>query len=527
MPPTNEVKVRNGRSRESVETILVADGIVKKFPGVTAVSDVSFDLRAGEVHALVGENGAGKSTLIKILSGDLPPDQGTIAIAGTPVRFANPAAARALGIAAIFQELTIVPWLSVAENVTLGNEPTLGPGKQLYARHAAISQARDMLHRLGMDIDPHAPAYHLSVAQKQMIEIARALLLKAPVIIMDEPTAALSDNEADVLLRLIGKLRDQGTAIVFVSHRLEEVLRVADRVTVLRGGYRVATLAAADISGTHALIELMIGEQLDALFPPRNETIGDVVFAVHDLTREGAFEAVSFDVRAGEILGVAGLVGAGRTAVMRAIFGVEPLDRGTIVKNGKDITIGNPGAAIRAGIAYLPEDRKEQGLVLPLSGRENMVMASLPRLSPLGIIRETRIRAVTDDIAEQLHIAGNMDAAARNLSGGNQQKLVIGKWLLSKADLFIFDEPTRGIDIGAKVEVYRLMHALAEEGAAIILVSSELPELMNVCHRMIVMSGGRVQDEMAASAFDEHRILTAAFAAHVSLSLGGENVASA
>ena len=506
------------------KAVIAVENITKRYPGVNALSCVDFDLRPGEVHALVGENGAGKSTLIKVLSGDIPPDEGTITVDGQPVTFASPRDARRQGIVTIFQELTIVPWLSVAENVVLGSEPTIGPWGQFFSQGQAIAQTQDMLQRIGesMDIDPRAPAGGLSTAKKQIIEIARALLLRAPVIVMDEPTAALSDNEAAALLRIMRQLRDEGRAILFVSHRLNEVLDIADRVTVLRGGKRIASLPASQIDGTGQLIELMVGRPLAELFPPRNEKLGDVIFSARGLTRKGVFEDIDFEVRAGEVLGVAGLIGAGRTEVMRAIFGADPLDGGRIEKAGKAVVARNPRDAIDAGIAYLPEDRKEHGLVLELSGQENMVMASMDRVSTSGFVSWPRIRRITQDLTERLRFQGRIEAPARTNSGGNQQKLVIGKWVATGADILIFDEPTRGIDIGAKVEVYRLIQSLAERGAGIVMISSELPELMNVAHRIIVMSGGRVQDEISLPDFDERRILAAAFAAHIGQRHGAE-----
>ena len=497
--------------------VVAVEGVVKQYPGVVALAGVSLDLRAGEVHGLVGENGAGKSTLIKVLSGDVQPDGGTIRAFGKPVHFATPRDARRLGMVTIFQELMVVPHLSVVENIVLGSEPTVGGGGLFFSRRRALALTREALGRLGegLNIDPWAPAGRLSTAQKQIIEIARALLLQAPVIVMDEPTAALSAKEAAVLLRIVRQLREEGRAILFVSHRLDEVCSVANRVTVLRGGERIVTLTAAEITGTRQLIECMVGRPLSELFPPRSAAVGDVAFAVHGLTRAGAFEDVSFQVRAGEVLGVAGLIGAGRTEVMRAIFGADPLDRGTIVKGGRAVSIRSPRDAIAAGIAYLPENRKEQALVPLLSGRENLVLAHLEPLSRMGFVKRGLVRRVARDIARRLFFRGSLEAPARTISGGNQQKLVIGKWVVSEADVLIFDEPTRGIDIGAKVEVYRLIHELAARGAAIVLVSSELPELLNVSHRIVVMSGGRVRDELRADEFDEQRILEAAFAAHI------------
>ena len=509
---------------ETLPRVAVAR-LSKAYPGVMALAEVSLELLPGEVHCVVGENGAGKSTLIKILSGDIVPDHGSIRVGGQPVALASPSEARRHGVVTIFQELTIVPWLSVAENIMLGSsEPTFGPGRQFYSRRRANAKASQILDRLaeGWNIDPRVPAYRLSTAQKQLIEIARALQIDAPVIIMDEPTAALSAREADVLLQIIKQLRNEGRSILFVSHRLDEVLAIADRVTVLRGGRNVATLDRLEIKGANHLIELMIGRPLKELFPPRNTNLGKVVFSVRGLGRKGAFKDVGFEVRRGEVLGVAGLIGSGRTEVMRSIFGADPLDAGEIVKSGKQIVIDSPRDAIAAGVAYLPEDRKEQGLVLVLSGSENVTLASMERTPFLALIRWASLRAKAVDIARQLQFRGQLEAPAGTNSGGNQQKLVIGKWIATGADVLIFDEPTRGIDIGAKVEVYRLIHAMAAGGAAIILVSAELTELMNVAHRIIVMSKGVVQDELQLGEFDERRILTAAFAGHI----GGPAIAA-
>jgi ABC-type sugar transport system ATPase subunit len=369
---------------------------------------------------------------------------------------------------------------------------------------------------IGSQVRPSELAGNLSTAQKQLIEIARALVLRAPVIVMDEPTAALSENEAAALRRLIVRMRSEGTCILYVSHRLDEVMEIADRVTVLRGGERVATMDIGAIGGTSELIGLMIGRPISELFPPRNENIGEVIFSASKLRRRGAFEDISFHVRAGEVVGFAGLVGAGRTEVMRAIFGADELDAGEIRKNGQLITIRDPREAISRGIAYLPEDRKDHGLVLTMSGAENVVMASLEESCVAALVSSAAVRRTARGVADRLQFRGQLEAAAGTASGGNQQKLVIGKWISTRAEVLIFDEPTRGIDVGAKAEIYRLIHRLASEGAAIIVVSSELPELMNICHRIYAMSGGRIQDELAEQDFDEQRILAGAFAAHMS-----------
>lgn len=509
-----EAKRSSALGREGPPFIVIED-LVKDYPGVRALRGVSMDIRRGEIHALVGENGAGKSTLIHILSGDVQPDRGSISIDGEVVSFARPIEARERGIVAIFQELMIVPELSVAENIFLGNEP--GLGGVLYSRQEAERRTADVLRTIGagLGIDPGGRAGSLSTAQKQIVEIARALVLRAPMIIMDEPTAALSENEAAALRKIIVQLRSEGTSILYISHRLDEVLEIADRITVLRGGERIATVDTSAIADAGELIGLMVGRPISELFPPRNEAIGEVVFSARNLVRHGVFEEISFDVRAGEVVGFAGLVGAGRTEVMRAVFGADALDGGEIFKKGKAVAIRGPRDAIGAGIAYLPEDRKDQGLVLSLSGTENIVMASLERCGPVGLVSWKAVRRIARSIADRLQFRGQLEALAGTASGGNQQKLVIGKWVLTQADVLIFDEPTRGIDVGAKAEVYRLIHRLAADGVAVILVSSELPELMNVCHRIFTMSGGRIWDEVSESDFSEQRILAGAFAAHM------------
>ncbi|MEN3267820.1 sugar ABC transporter ATP-binding protein [Pseudonocardia sp.] len=497
--------------------LFVAEKLVKSFPGVRALDEATLRLEAGTIHALLGENGAGKSTLIKALSGATQPTAGQVLIDGEPVQFASPAEARRRGVVAIFQELAIEPYMNVASNVVLGDEPVRGP---LLNRAAADQRATEVLERLGAaSVRPRANAGALTTGQKQLVEIARAVSIDAPLIIMDEPTASLPGSDAENLLRIVRELRDAGKAVVFVSHRLDEIRAVADRVTVLRNGRHIATEPAEDVPVSR-MIQLMVGRPVDEVYlAPTTEPGDDVVFRASGLTREGAFEDVSFEVRRGEVLGFAGLIGAGRTEVMRAISGADPYDSGELELDGRPLRIRRPADAVGAGIAYLPEDRKEHGLVLQLSGRENMAMASLPALSPGGIVRRRKLRAQTHAMSERLRIHGNIDAAARTLSGGNQQKLVIGKWIMSDCRLLIFDEPTRGIDVGAKPEVYREMHELAARGAAVIVVSSELPEVMNTSHRMIVMSGGRIADRLDRDEFDEQRILEAAFAAHADVSV--------
>ena len=503
-------------SNQEAGPILAARGISKGFPGVKALEEVSFDLRRGEVHALVGENGAGKSTLIGLLSGAMKPDAGQLLQNGEEVQLESPAAARRRGIVTIFQELSIVPWLSVTANVVLGNEPGFGPAGQLLSPRRAQEVARRALARLGaQDIPLSALAGQLSTGQKQLVEIARALAVEPDVIIMDEPTSSLPDRDAVRLLDIIRQLRDEGTAIVFVSHRLDEIRRVADRVTVLREGRHVRTAPIEELD-TNQVIELMTGRTIGSLFPARADTIGEVALRVEGLGRAGVFDDISFTVRAGEIVGFAGLIGAGRSEVMRAIYGADDLDCGTVELFGQRLSVKNPRQALEAGIAYLPEDRKEQGLVLNLPVRDNMVLSTLGRFTRFGVVSRKKIRAVTTRMAGTLGLKGRRDTAVANLSGGNQQKVVIAKALISDARVLIFDEPTRGVDVGAKYEVYSLMQELAEKGAAIILVSSELPEVMNVAHRTIVMSDGRIYGRYEWPDYDEKQILSDAFAAFAS-----------
>jgi ABC-type sugar transport system ATPase subunit len=502
-----------GYSQVDSNLALAAYDISKSFPGVQALDGVNLELRAGEVHGLIGENGAGKSTLISILSGDLRPDQGRIILGGHELRLENPAAARRRGIVTIFQELAIQPWLSVSANIVLGNEPTFGPGRQLLSSHRADEVAYRALARVGAeDIPLKALAGNLSTGQKQLLEIARALAVNPSVIILDEPTSSLPSRDVARLLGVIKQLRADGTAVLFVSHRLDEVREISDAVTVLREGKVTATLPIQQLD-SDKMIELMTGRRIGSLFPERASSIGDVALKVVDLTKEGSFENVSFEVRSGEIVGFAGLIGAGRTEVMRAIYGADRFDSGHIEVNSKPVRIRNPRDALAAGIAYLPEDRKEEGLLLYLPVRENMVLSSLRKFVRRGVISRKKIRAATTPIAASLNLRGRMEAAVANLSGGNQQKVVIAKALICGARIFIFDEPTRGIDVGTKYEVYSLMQRLASAGAAIILVSSELPEVMNVSHRLVVMSSGRIFGRYNWAEYNEKQILSDAFAA--------------
>jgi ABC-type sugar transport system ATPase subunit len=495
---------------------LSAAGIFKHFGGVAALTNVNLVLQRGEVHGLVGENGAGKSTLIRILSGGLMPDRGSVHLNGHLRSLSSPAEARKDGVATIFQELAVVPELTVAENIVLGAEPGFDAFGLTLSRRRANRIAAGVLRRLcGDAIDPRRRAGSLSVAERQLVEIARAIALDAQFIIMDEPTASLSPRETDALLEVIRQLRSEGKAILFVSHHLNEVLQISDRITVLRGGQRVTTQPAHAVTAER-LIELMIGRTMEALYPPRLPWSGPPVLRVRDLSRPPAFENISFELHRGEILGFAGLVGAGRTEIMRAIFGLDRPHRGTIEIDDKAITFRSPREAVRAGLAFVSEDRKGEGLVAQLSGRENLVLTAAPKGGSRAFVLRDHIRALSERIRRELQIHGSLDMPVVGLSGGNQQKVVIGKWLLGNPRIIIFDEPTRGIDIGAKAEVYRTIQKASQDGAAILLVSSELSELIHVAHRILVISGGRIAAETTAEEFDEKEILKAAFAAHLS-----------
>jgi ABC-type sugar transport system ATPase subunit len=491
--------------------VLEARQVDRRYPGVQALAAVSLDLRPGEIHALVGENGAGKSTLIKILTGVERPDGGELFLDGESAAFGSPAAALEAGVAAIFQELALVQWLSVAENIQLGRASSRA-GIVSYRRMREA--ARAVLRDLDVAIDPAARVSSLSAAERQLVEIARALSGSARILVMDEPTSSLPGADAKRLLEIMARLRDRGAAILFVSHRLEEVLAVADRITVLRGGVVVETLDAGSAT-SERLIELMVGTSLTELFPAhRGREPGPVALSVRSLTSPGRFEDVSFDVCAGEIVGFAGLIGAGRTEVMRAVCGIEPAQSGTVEIEGQPAQLDSPRQAIAQRIVYVPEDRKQAGLVLTLSGFENVALPTLRRFERRLLVRTGRLRAAVGDLAARCGVRGRLDRPARTLSGGNQQKLVLAKWILAGARVLVLDEPTRGIDIGAKREIYHLIAELCDEGLAVVLVSSELPELLHLTDRIVVMSGGRVCDELGYEEFDEQRILRAAFSAH-------------
>jgi ribose transport system ATP-binding protein len=472
-------------------------GIAKTFPGVRALDGVSFEVNAGEVHALVGENGAGKSTLMKILAGAQPADSGEIVVDGNPVAIDGPRTAERLGIGMIYQEFNLVPDLGVIENIVLGVEPRKGPF--FLDRAAAGHEAADVLGELGIALPLDRPARRLSVAEQQLTEIAKCLVRHARLIVMDEPTAALTEREIEALFGLIRKLKSQGVAFVYISHRLEELPRIADRITVLRDGKAVGTLLAAETSQDE-VIRLMVGRSLEAHFPELPPVAPDapVVLEVHGLASASGVPVhdVAFQVRAGEIVGLAGLVGAGRTEIVRAVAGADVPTGGDIRIDGRRVVVRSPRSAIRAGIALITEDRKAQGLVLGMTVRENTTLAHLGQFVR-GLFVKTPLETETTnaEIAELRIRTPSGEQTVRNLSGGNQQKVVLAKWLIGHARVFLFDEPTRGIDVGAKAEIYALMVQLLKQGAAIVMVSSELPEVLGMSHRVLVVRDGTIRRE--------------------------------
>ena len=483
-------------------------GVQKSFGGVDAVRGVDLVLSAGEIHALVGENGAGKSTLARLLGGVHRPDRGAVLIGGAEVDFHNPRDARARGVAVIYQEPALFGDLDVAENVFMGRHPRDGwRGIDWRGMYRAVD---DLLAPLGVALDARSPVRGLSVADQQVVEIAKALSLEASVVVMDEPTAALSSREVQRLFGIVRDLRERGVAVLFISHRLEEVFELGDMVTVLRDGQHVITAPAGELDRT-ALIRHMVGRELGELFPKEAAEVGAPVLEARGLAREGSFEDISFSLRAGEIVGLAGLVGAGRTEVARALFGIDPLDEGEILVRGEPRRIGSPSDAVRAGIGFVPEDRQHQGLVLEMSIEQNETLPFLRRLSRFGLLQRGRERAVAREYADRLQVrAAGLNLPARSLSGGNQQKVVLAKWLATDPAVLLLDEPTRGIDVGTKAEVHRMISNLAAQGLAILLISSELPEVLAMADRVLVMHEGGITGEFGRDEADQETIMRAA-----------------
>jgi ribose transport system ATP-binding protein len=494
------------------ELLVRMEGIDKSFPGVRALADARFELRPGEVHALVGENGAGKSTLMKVLSGIYRKDAGTIQYKGQEVDIPNPRAGLDLGISMIHQELILAPHLTVAQNIFMGREPR-GRLAFVVDDKRQVEQTAELIDRLHLRLDPRVKVKDLKVAQQQMVSIAQALSVDASVLIMDEPTAALTNTEIDELFRIIRTLTSQGVGVVHISHRLEELRQISDRVTVMRDGRHVATVETAAVS-IDEIISMMVGRTIYEEAPqiPEQKKEPSAVLEVRGLSRGRAVRDVSFKLHRGEILGVAGLVGAGRTELGRLIFGADPKDSGEILVGGRTVSIDSPADAVAHGISYLSEDRKRYGLALGLDVETNVAMASYRRfLRALGQINTGLTRRVAEQRIDELAIkTPSVRQKARNLSGGTQQKVVVAKWLTAETEILIFDEPTRGIDVGAKQEIYHLLNHLASEGKSIIMISSELPEILRMSHRIIVMCEGRVTGELSAAEADQERIMTLA-----------------
>jgi rhamnose transport system ATP-binding protein len=482
-------------------------GVSKWFGATQALADVSLDLLPGEVHALVGENGAGKSTIVKVFAGIHQPDAGSVILDSEPMLLHGPAQARSLGIAVVHQEPRLFPDLTVAENVFMGHVPTGGLGSVNWRKMRAA--ADQIFGSLNVEIDSGGLVRGLSMADQQLIEIAKALSIKARVLILDEPTASLSTHEVQRLFDIVHQTSERGVAVLFVSHRLEEVFELCGRSTVLRDGRHVITAQTCDLT-TADLVRHMVGRSV-SLFPRSSAHIGDMLLDVRGLTRVGAFHDVSFSVRSGEIVGLAGLVGAGRTEVARVLFGLDRADAGEILLAGKRVVFRSPSAALRAGIAYVPEDRHLDGLVSGFTISENVTLPIIPRLFPHLFIQKGRERALASGYAEQLRIrATSIDDLIESLSGGNQQKVVLAKWLATKPRVLILDEPTRGVDIGAKVEVHRIISDLAASGLGIVLISSDLPEVLAMSDRIMVLHEGRISAEIPRAEASEERVMFAA-----------------
>jgi len=489
--------------------VLRMSGISKSYPGVVALEKVDLEVRRGEVHILLGENGAGKSTLMKILAGAVRRDEGTIEIEGVALSEPGPRAAQAAGVSIIYQEFNLIPHLTVAENIFLGREPRRGfPG--VIDQAALFREGARRLADLGVDIDARAVVARLGVAEQQMVEVAKALSIDAKVLVMDEPTSALTDKEIDRLFFVIRSLKARGVAVIYISHRMEELYQIGDRVTVLRDGRLIGTRAIAD-TAMDALVRMMVGRDLTEKFPKEPVPVGEELLRVEGLTRHGVLHDISFTLRRGEVVGLAGLMGSGRTELARAIFGADPIDAGRIFVKGRQEYLNTPRAAIRAGVGFLTEDRKRQGLVLGLSVGENVCLPSVNRLATAGCMHLAREAAAADRYIADLRIkTPGAGQKVMNLSGGNQQKVVLAKWLCRGTDILLFDEPTRGIDVGSKVEIYRLINRLAADGKAILMISSELPEILGMSDRILVMHRGRLAGEFPAGSATQERLLQCA-----------------
>jgi ribose transport system ATP-binding protein len=502
------------------QIILEVENVSKKFPGVKALDSVSFDLRKGEVHALVGENGAGKSTLMKILSGVYQADEGTICYKGKAVSFRDVTQAREAGIGIIYQELNLIPHLSVAANIFIGREPLTRFGTLDEKKMNADAIA--MLGRLNIRLDPTITLNRLPVSKQQMVEIAKALSLDSEVLIMDEPTSALTEAEIDELFAVIHTLRDRGVAIIYISHRLEELKHIVDRITIFRDGHSISTDDYAAI-GMDEIVNRMVGRKLENMFPPKqNVPTAEKLLEVRNIVRTGILHNISFDLYRGEILGIAGLMGAGRSELGRAIFGADSINSGEVSMNGRRLSLSSPSDAIQAGIAYLSENRKEEGLAVKMQLAENITMANVQEVSRrLGVLSRSQEMEAAQKYVKDLNIkTPSLAQIVNNLSGGNQQKVVVAKWLFCDSKILIFDEPTRGIDVGTKYAIYELIGVLARDGRGIIMISSDLPEILGLTDRLLVLHEGTLAATLTTAQTTQEEIL--AYAAGVSTSIKGD-----
>lgn len=490
--------------------LLVMQNIRKSFPGVQAVNDVTLEILPGEIHALVGENGAGKSTLMRILSGATAPDSGTIFWRGEEVQIHSPATAQSIGISMIHQELAVIPYLDAGKNIFLGREPHgFLPGQINWSK--LYQNAEEQLARLGLDFDPRTPINTLTIAQQQMVEVTKALSIDAALIVMDEPTSSLTERESEALFEQMLRLKEQGVAIIFISHRLEEVFRVSDRVTVMRDGKHVGTHPIKEVN-KNDIVNMMVGRELSYETINQTKTIADeFILETVDLHAKDEVHGVSLQLKKGEILGLSGLVGAGRTALAELIFGARPVKSGEIIYKGQRVNYTSPAEAIELGMGFVPEDRKGQGLFLNMAVRQNIAMAALKDLTPYGFLDKRGINRITRSLVESLDIkTPSINQRVRNLSGGNQQKVVISRWLALEPDLLILDEPTRGIDVGTKAEIHALLRQMAEEGVSILVISSELPEILSVSDRIVVMRDGMIVAEFDSATATQDDIMHAA-----------------
>lgn len=484
--------------------MLILKNITKTYPGVVALNNVSISVKDGEVHALMGENGAGKSTLIKVIAGAIQPDSGTIGFDDKEYAKMTPQLAHEKGVAVIYQELNLCPPLTVAENIFLGR-----PQAKLYSQRQVNALAQEIFDEYGFDLNPNAMVMKLSPAQQQVVEICKAISMGAKIMIMDEPTSSLATNEVDLLFKVIEKLKAKGVTIIYISHRLDEVFQVTDRITILRDGQYVTTINTAD-TNRQELVSYMVGRELTESYPSRSHSLGEVVLETKNLTGNSV-ENISFKLRKGEVLGFAGLVGCGRTETMQLIYGAEKIDSGEVLVNGKPVKIHSPVDAIRAGIGLIPEDRKEQGCILPFSVLFNTTLICNKKFIRGGVISKQKRLAVANEYKEKLRIkVPNLNQQTVNLSGGNQQKVVVAKTMAADLDIIIFDEPTKGIDVGAKQEIYHLMNEMAAQGKAIIMISSDMEEILGMSDRIIVLSEGRVAGELQKAAFSQENVLTLA-----------------